>query len=146
MALTKRGKWHYGESAADLRTLLIQVGKANGYEAHHFAEPVCSCGSTVFKLFLDDESGCAVRVCAACDDEHPVGDSADFLDEAELEQAQCPCEQEVFELCVAVSLYEDSDDVRWLYLGCRCPACGVTELYGDWKNEFEGYRELLARV
>jgi hypothetical protein len=33
-----------------------------------------------------------------------------------------------------------------LYLGCRCPACGLVAVYGDWKNEFNGYRELLAKV
>jgi hypothetical protein len=52
----------------------------------------------------------------------------------------------VFEITVAVSLYADSEGVRWLYIGCRCPACGITAVYGDWKNEFDGYRELLAMV
>ena len=42
--------------------------------------------------------------------------------------------------------YDQSEDVRWLYVGCRCPACGLTGCYGDWKNEFIDYRNLLARV
>ncbi len=44
-----------------------------------------------------------------------------------------------------MSLYEGSEDVRWLYVGCRCPACGLTAVYGDWKNEFNGYRDLLPK-
>jgi hypothetical protein len=36
--------------------------------------------------------------------------------------------------------------VRWFYLGCRCVACGVLGCYGDWKNEFNGYQQLLMNV
>jgi hypothetical protein len=93
-----------------------------------------------------DEQGAAVRVCAACGLEHPIGDSAEYLAEAELEQATCVCGKDVFEVVVGVSLYDGSEDVRWLYIGCRCPACGLTGCYGDWKNEFNGFRDLLARV
>jgi len=50
------------------------------------------------------------------------------------------------EITVGASLDEGSEDVRWLDLGCRCPACGLTAVYGDWKNEFSGHRDLLARV
>ena len=81
-----------------------------------------------------------------CMAEHPIGDSNEYLDEAELEECACPCGGKEFEITVGVSLYEESEDVRWLYLGCRCPKCGLTAVYGDWKNEFNGYRDLLARV
>jgi hypothetical protein len=57
-----------------------------------------------------------------------------------------PCGGEEFEITVGVSLYEGSEDVRSLYIGCRCPGCGLSAVYGDWKNEFNGYRDLLARV
>ncbi|WP_193378329.1 hypothetical protein [Schlesneria paludicola] len=30
-------------------------------------------------------------------------------------------------------------------LGFRCTACGLTAVYGDWKNEYNGYQELLAK-
>jgi hypothetical protein len=83
----------------------------------------------------------------ACDAEsHPIGDSAEFMDEDEEEECACPCGEEAFEITVGVSLYADSEDVQWLYVGCRCPACNLTAVYGDWKNEFNGFRELLARV
>ena len=147
MALRKRGKWRYGDSQADARAEIARYSKEAGYPAEHFADAVCQCGGRVFALYLDDTAGVASRVCVACDAEaHPIGDSAEFMDEAEEEECACPCGEEVFEITVGVSLYDDSEDVRWLYVGCRCLKCGLTAVYGDWKNEFNGYRELLARV
>jgi hypothetical protein len=77
---------------------------------------------------------------------HPIGDSAEYLDDAQLEECECPCGHGSFEITAGVSLYKSSEDVRWFYLGCRCPVCGLIACYGDWKNEFEDYRKLLSRV
>ncbi len=147
MALRKRGKWRYGDGQADIRAEVARYSKGVGYLAEHFADAVFPCGGKVFALFLDDTQGVASRVGPACDaDAHYIGDSEEFLHDAEEEECACPCGGEAFEITVGVSLYADSEDVRWLYVGCRCPECGLTAVYGDWKNEFIGYRELLARV
>lgn len=147
MALRKRGKWRYGDTQADIRAEIARYAKKVGYPAEHFADAVCRCGGRVFALALDDDSGAATRACVVCDaGAHPIGDSAEYLDEAEPEECAGPCGGEAFEITVGVSLYDDSEDVRWLYVGCRCPACGLTAVYGDWKNEYNGYRDLLARV
>ncbi|HEX4610881.1 MAG TPA: hypothetical protein VH092_22010 [Urbifossiella sp.] len=147
MALRKRGKWRYGDGQTDIRTEIARYSQKAGYPAEHFADAVCPCGGRVFALYLDATAGVASRVCTACDaGAHPIGDSAEYQDEAEEEECACPCGEEAFEITVGVSLYPDGEDVRWLYLACRCPACGLTAVYGDWKNEFNGYRELLARV
>ena len=146
VALQKRGKFRYGQSQSDIRDELLRYSKSNAYLAHHFADAVCVCGATKFRLSIDDSEGAAVRTCVACKMEHPIGDSNEYLDEADLEECSCPCSNEEFEITVGVSLYEGSDDVKWLYLGCRCPKCGLTATYGDWKNEYIGYQELLARV
>jgi hypothetical protein len=146
MALKKRGKYWYGDAQADISAEILRYSKANAYVAQHFADATCTCGNKVFRLVLDDTEGAAVRFCVACDHEHPIGDSDEYLEDAELEDRECVCGKDEFEITVGVSLYTDSEDVRWLYLGCRCPGCGLTGVYGDWKNEFIGYRELLARV
>ena len=148
MALRKRGKWRYGDSQADIRAEIVRYSKEVGYVAEHFADAVCGqCGGKVFALYLDDTAGVASRVCTVCDAEaHPIGDSAQYMEESEEEECACPCGEEAFEITVGVSLYADSEDVRWLYVGCRCPKCRLTAVYGDWKNEFNGYRELLALV
>jgi hypothetical protein len=146
MALIKRGKYWYGDGQADIRAELLRYSTANAYVVQHFADALCKCGGNVFRLRLDERQGVAVRLCIACGTEHPIGDSDKYLEEAELEACACPCGNEEFEITVGVSLYEGSDDVKWLYLGCRCPKCGLTAAYGDWKNEFNGYRALLERV
>ncbi len=146
MAIVKRGKHWYGDAQADIRTELLRYSQRNAYPAHHFADAVCTCNGRTFRLHLDDGVGAAVRRCVSCGSEHPIGDSAGYLADAALDDCECPCGCDIFEITVGVSLYEDSEDVRWLYLGCRCPACGLTACYGDWKNEFEDYRELLGRV
>jgi hypothetical protein len=146
MTLRKRGKYWYGDNSADLREEIVRYSKDNAYVAEHFADAVCECGGRVFRLRLDEAAGVATRTCISCSAEHPIGDSDDFLAEAELEECACTCGAEEFEISVGVSLYEGSEDVKWLYLGCRCPACGLVGVYGDWKNEFEGYQGLLARV
>ena len=147
MALRKRGKWRYGESQSDIRAEILRYSKEVGYPAEHYADAACPCGGRVFALYLDEDAGVASRLCVACvPDPHPIGDSAEFMGDAEEEECACPCGGEEFEITVGVSLYADSEDVRWLYLGCRCSKCGLTAVFGDWKNEFIGYRELLARV
>jgi hypothetical protein len=146
MALVKRGKHWYGSSQPDIRAELLRYSQANGYPTHHFADAICQCGSALFRLRLDDAVGAAVRDCCSCGGEHAIGDSADYLREAHLEECECPCGGATFEITVGVSLYEPSEDVRWIYLGCRCPACGLTACYGDWKNEFENYQQLLSRI
>jgi hypothetical protein len=132
--------------AKDVRKEITRYAKKNGYPAEHFGEAVCKCGGRTFQLQLDDNAGAAVRKCAKCKKKHPIGDSAEYLDEAELDECECPCGKDLFEITAGVALYADSEDVRWIYLGCRCPACGLAAVYGDWKNEYEGFRELLAKL
>ena len=146
MALRKRGKYRYGDGQADIRDEVLRYSRGVKYPAHHYADAVCKCGGRLFRLLLDDTQGAAVRACVACKNEHPVGDSDEYLEDTELNECACPCGNEAFEITVGVSLYRNSEDVRWLYVGCRCPECGLTAVYGDWKNEFPGYRDLLARV
>lgn len=146
MALKKRGKQRYGENHADIREEIRRYSEKNGYPAEHFADAVCTCGAKVFRLALDDTEGAGVRKCVACTSAHPIGDSADYLADADLGECACPCGNEDLELSIGVALYQESEDVRWLYLGCRCVKCGLTAVYGDWKSEFNGYKGLLARV
>lgn len=146
MTLVKRGDRWYGKTQADIRPELLRYSGLNGYTAEHFADAVCECGTRSFRLHLDDTQGVAVRVCPSCRREHPIGDSAGYLADAELEECECTCGGGDFEITAGVALYEGTEDVRWLYLGCRCSACGLTACYGDWECEVDDYRELLGRV
>ena len=144
MALQKRGKYYYGDSQSDIRQEITRLS-AEGYLASEFADAVCRCGGKLFHLRLDEAQGWRCESVRPAH-EHPIGDSDEFLAQAELDDCVCVCDGDQFEITVGVALYDDSEDVKWLYVGCRCPSCGITGVYGDWKNEFNGYRELLARV
>ena len=146
MGLRKRGRFWYGDSQTDIRDEIVRFGKLNEYVPTRFADARCSCGCFVFRLQLDEAAGAAVRVCTGCSRSHPIGDSEEYLSDAELEECECPCGGEQFEITAGVHLYADSQSVKWLYVGGRCPACGLKAVYGDWKNEFEDVSELLARV
>ena len=146
MALRKTGKYRYGDTQLDLPEALLDYSAKNGYPTTHFRDARCTCGGDRFRLLLDDGAGAAVRTCVACGGEHPIGDSADYLDEAELAECECPCGEGTFEITAGVALYTESEDVKWLYLGCRCPGCGLVACYGDWKNEYPGYREFLDLI
>lgn len=145
MPLEKRGKYWYGDTQADIPAEIARYS-GNNYPAEHFAGCVCRCGSRTFRLALDDTEGAAVHRCASCEFEHPIGDSEEYLPGANLGECECPCGSGLFEIAAGVALYEGSEDVRWLYVGCRCVACGLVACYGDWKNEHEDYRAFLAGV
>jgi len=146
MALRQERGVSYGDEQVDIREELIDYSTSNGDLAVQFADAICVCGGRLFRLRIDDTEGAAVRDCIACGNEHPIGDSEEYLADAELESCECPCGGDVFEVTAGVSLYRGSDDVRWLYLGCRCPTCSLTACYGDWKNEFGDYRELFRLI
>lgn len=146
MALYQRGRKYFGDSQVDIRGEIHRYSQLNEYVAQYFADAICACGSRTFRLALDDNEGVAIRICFECNSEHAMGDSEDYLDDATPEERACPCGSEAFEITLGVALYDDSADVRWLYVGCRCPKCGQTAVYGDWKNEFIGYQALLKRV
>ena len=146
MALRHQGQHCYGESQSDIREQLLIYSTENRYPAEHFADASCQCGSRLFGLFLDDTEGAAVRLCRACSTRHPIGDSEEYLADASLEECECPCGSGSFEITAGVALYSGARDVRWIYIGARCPKCGLTACYGDWKNEFDDYEQLLQRI
>jgi hypothetical protein len=143
MGLKKRGKYWYGEDVADLRTELARYAARNEYPIDNFSDVRCTCGSDTFYFLTDEAAGVAVRICETCDHEHLMGDSADFADEADVAQHVCVCGEDVFQLVAGVHRYRNqddslSDDVRWLY--------GLVGCYADWKDEYNGYEQLLAAM
>ena len=133
--------------AKKLRAEITRYSRKNGYPAQHFASPTCPCGHTRFALLMNEEEGVAARVCRACNSEHGIGDSDEYIDEVEsVYGVECSCGGDEFEVMAGVALYQDSTDVRWFYLGLECTACGLAGVHGDWKNEHEGYEALLANV
>lgn len=144
MALKKKGKYWYGDTLDDVRTEMLRYSKLNTYLAERFAGSTCACGGQVFKLESDDEAGAARRTCTGCGNVHLMGDSADYADEADFDNHTCVCDAEAFALLTGVALYAGSEDVRWVYIGCRCVACGLVGVFADWKCEAGDAGEFLA--
>lgn len=145
MSLKKRGDQYYGAAQSDLHDGL-RLYAAHSYPIAHIGDARCPCGSAIFRLLIDDAEGVAVRICDSCRVSHAIGDGEEFLEHAELEECQCPCGCERLEVSAGVSLYQDDRAVRWFYLGCRCPSCGLIGVYGDWKNEHDDYSALLGNL
>ncbi|SEF32128.1 hypothetical protein ABL840_24745 [Variovorax sp. NFACC27] len=146
MALRKKGRYWYGDGPEDTQVEVQRYSKSNAYVATRFAASACTCGHRSFRLESDEEAGAARRTCTACGGVHLMGDSAEYADEAELEGHECVCGEETFELLSGVTLYTDSNDVRWYYLGCRCTSCSLVGVFADWKCEGGDADAFLAAV
>ena len=97
-----------------------------------FVDLKCDCQSDLFHLFSDDTEGGAYVICKSCSRKHDIHNSERYIQE--LEQNVCNCDSEVFRVCVGVSYYEESDDPRWIYVGCQCPECELAGVYVDWRE------------
>ena len=145
MVIDTGGPWWRGTEAADLDEYLREFS-ADGYPVGSVVHASCAhCGSDRFALLADDEAGCGGRRCASCGDLHWMLDSAEYLEEAELEEAQCPCGGELFEPAVGFAL-RDTGEVRWVYVALRCVADGVLGVYADWKIDYSPTDHLPAAV
>lgn len=106
MAIDKSGASWTSFDAADISGYLKEF-RAGGYEVLD-VRPLGACegcGSTAgYRLRVDDEQGVAERTCAGCGSVTLMLDSADFIDDAELVAAACPCGGEVFDVAVGFAL------------------------------------------
>jgi len=136
MTVTKRGASWFGTEAGDLNDYLTAFA-AGGYPIHRTARSTCAaCEATVgFSVLLDDERGLVVSTCAACSATQVMLDGAEYLDEADLGEAACPCGHEQFDVAVGFSLRED-DEVRWFSVGLRCQRDGLLGVYIDGKIDY----------
>ena len=111
---------------------IIRYSKLNGYEATKFDSLICSCNHTDFKLFSDDvEGGCSAE-CLNCNQSISVCESADYMEE--VLQNICNCGNESLQIITGLAFYEDSTDIRWIYVGASCQMCNLVGVYVDWNE------------
>jgi hypothetical protein len=145
VAVNESKEWWTGDTAADLDTYLAAF-TADAYTAERFVHATCaSCHGTTFALRADDAEGCAQRVCTGCGLATFMLDSETYAEDAELDDAQCPCGGQVFELAVGFALFDDGE-VRWVYVGARCVSDGVLGVYIEWKVDYSPSTALFAQV
>ncbi|MEV6524774.1 hypothetical protein AB0M43_22720 [Longispora sp. NPDC051575] len=107
---------------------------------------VCAgCGGRAFVVRLDDTEGAAERECAACGARAFLADSGEYWDEAEPDEAECPCGGGEFEAAVAFTLGDDGT-VRWVTVGLLCRRDAFAGVYTDWKIDYTPTDHLLTLV
>ena len=135
MALRKKGKYYYGDNQADLALELERYSKLNKYPVDEIENIICEkCGQQSFKLFSDDEGSAALCQCINCGEKKFIRDSLNFINQDELDNHECMCENENFEITVGLSFYQGTKDVRWVYVGGYCSKCGMVGNYIDWNE------------
>jgi len=141
--IDKSGRWWIGDSADDLDEFL-RAFAAGGYALDRATPSTCEgCGAVVFRLFVDDDAGCARRTCIECHESKALLDSVDQEDEAEPEQCACPCGGEHFHLAIGFAVRDDGD-IPWVSIGGRCVTCGVLGCYTDWKIDYSPTEQLYG--
>lgn len=146
MAIDKSGKWWTGSTPDDLREYLEALSE-DSYKVHEFRLARCHCGSVDFEVETSDEDGVARRTCAKCRNEHFICDSGEYWDEADTERWQCiECQSIIANVGVGFSLYDDRQDIHWLYIGERCAQCGLLGCTASWKIGYGPSLQLLDQV
>lgn len=144
--IDRSGEWWIGESYGDL-VQYVSAYAVENYAADEIVRSACQpCGERLFALVVDDDEGCAQRVCCNCNDSKFIADSSEYWDDADPGEAACPCGQGAFELAVGFSLLEDRREVRWITVGGRCVGCGVLGVYVDWKVGYEPSGHLIEQA
>jgi hypothetical protein len=145
MVIDKSSKWWVGGRPDDLGEYLEGYA-SEGYRVHEFRLAKCNCGSDTFRLFADDNEGCARRTCTSCDSSLFICDSGEYWSEAQPEEWKCSeCGSTSANIGVGFSLYEDGE-VRWLYVGERCVRCGTLGCFAGWKIAYSPSKQLLEQV
>ena len=144
MGIDTSGKWWVGTSPFDIKEYL-EAYSAQNYRTQEFRQSKCACGGETFELLADDDEGCAKRICVSCGAEQFICDSEEYWSEATPEKWKCGCGSTTANIGVGFSLYDDGE-VRWLYVGERCSACGILGCFAGWKVAYSPSKHLLERV
>ncbi|GAA2375510.1 hypothetical protein [Dactylosporangium salmoneum] len=137
----------YGSSFEDLAAFLKRP-EPGGYAVDEVRECVCrACGGRRFEVLVMDEESAARRTCLDCRQHEFIADSDEYWDDdADAEYCcACPCGEEDFAAAVGYSMRDDGD-VRWVFVGLRCLACGMLGVYEDWKIDWGPSNHLLDRA
>ena len=145
MTIDKSGKLWRGEDFADLADYIRQF-RAEGYPVSKVVESVCDhCSGRAFRVLVDDTEGCAQRVCVGCGAAAFIADSAEYWEDADPEECECPCGGDAFAAAVGFALGDDGD-VRWISIGLRCQADNTLGVYADWKVNYGPSGHLLSQA
>ena len=117
----------------------------NVYEATRYAASACACGGKTFTLDTDEDAGVALRTCTACGNEHYMGDSASYADEAE--PARHPaCATVKRSSCCRASPCMKTATTCAGTTSAAAARCDLVGVFADWKCEAGDADAFLAAV
>lgn len=146
MAIDRSGAWWKGSTAIDLDDYLGAYSE-DAYPVGATVHASCQrCGGDQFKVRFDPGEGCAERVCAQCAEQMFMLDTSEYLEDATLETLLCGCGSDMFNVAAGFAFREDSDEVRWIYLGRRCVNDGVLGCFAEWKIDYSPSAQLVDSV
>lgn len=107
---------------------------------------LCGCGGDTFTVRYDeDESAVGVK-CESCGAEKLLADSAEYWDDAEPEDLECPmCRSRLYNVRVGFRRRR-SGSVKWVYIGVRCTQCKALGSPLDWKIDYEPTDEMEKNI
>ena len=107
---------------------------------------ICGCGGDTFTIKCDrDESVIGVK-CESCGAEKLLADSAEYWDDADPEDFECPlCQNRVYNTRVGFRRRKNGS-VKWVYIGTRCTQCKALGSPLDWKIDYEPTDEMERNI
>ncbi len=142
MAIDKSGKWWKGIEFKDVEDYIYLL-MADSYPVGEVGQSICKCGNKVFTLKVDQDEGCAQRVCTVCHQAAFIGDSEEIWKQARPKVVRCPCKNTTYEIGVGFSFRASHDDIQWITVGHRCTQCGVLGSSVDWHINYSPSLHLL---
>jgi hypothetical protein len=74
-----------------------------------------------------------------------IADSAEYWDQADPGECECPCGGDTFAVAVGIAL-RDEGDVRWISIGLRCLTDNTLGVYAEWKINYGPSAHLLTQA
>ncbi len=146
MTIDRSGEWWTGSDPGDLEEYL-EAFTAEEYPIEQFRLARCGCGSFAFRLDANPNEGAALRQCLSCSSRQYICDSQEYWEDVEPESWECiECGTDQTNVGVGFSLYDDGNDIRWLYVGVRCLQCGILGCFAGWKIGYGPSLHLINHV
>ncbi len=142
MAIDKSGEFWKGNSIEDIKEYLIAYSE-DQYPVKKVVISKCDkCNCEEFLLEYDQDEGVVKAVCNSCETVKYIADSKEYFEEAEPEEYEClECKTNYANVAVGLA-YRENGDVKWVYVGIRCPKCGMLGSINDWKINYGPTKEL----
>ena len=128
-------KYWTGDSPEDIGQYLRLYAEDPGLEVKPV---VChGCGGDAFEVRCDANEGVIQVKCAACGAKRVLLDGEEYWENARPRLRRCRvCKESKTFQVRAGFLRRENGDVRWVYIGERCTACGTLGSFLDWKVNY----------